>query len=77
MCLTACLGLPNPLPTLAACTQVGHWLGLLHVFENGCDSPGDSVEDTAPQASAAYGCPKTRHTCPSSNEPEPIHNIMS
>lgn len=56
--------------------QVGHWLGLLHVFENGCDTPGDSVDDTPPQASAAYGCPITRKSCPGSVNTDPVTNMM-
>ncbi|WIA12164.1 hypothetical protein OEZ85_012236 [Tetradesmus obliquus] len=55
--------------------EVGHWLGLLHVFENGCSSIGDSVEDTAPQATAAYGCPLQRKTCPG-NLKDPVTNYM-
>jgi type II secretory pathway pseudopilin PulG len=55
--------------------QVGHWLGLLHVFENGCSNIGDSVEDTAPQATAAYGCPLQRKTCPGPAK-DPVTNYM-
>lgn len=58
-----------------AAAQIGHWLGLLHVFENGCDGLGDSVNDTPPQASAAYGCPLQRHTCPGPWR-DPVTNYM-
>jgi hypothetical protein len=34
--------------------EVGHWMGLAHVFEGGCDSK-DGCDDTFPQAEASYG----------------------
>ncbi len=35
--------------------ETGHWLGLLHNFQCGCDSINDGISDTPPQADAADG----------------------
>ena len=55
--------------------EVGHYLGLLHTFENGCEAPGDLVDDTPFEESPAFGCPVGRNTCPDP-ELDPIHNYM-
>ncbi|KAK0569257.1 hypothetical protein OC861_001072 [Tilletia horrida] len=37
--------------------EFGHWLGLFHVFEGGCDGKsGDYVDDTPPQKASHTGC---------------------
>jgi hypothetical protein len=55
--------------------EIGHWMGLLHTFENGCTSPGDDVDDTPFEAQPATGCPARKDTCTARGK-DPIHNYM-
>ncbi|KAI0517741.1 hypothetical protein F5B22DRAFT_645447 [Xylaria bambusicola] len=57
--------------------EVGHWFGLFHTFENGCNSPGDYVDDTPSEAlPPGRGC-EIRNSCPGQPGNDPIHNHMS
>jgi len=58
--------------------EVGHWLGLYHTFEGGCnDGEGDQVDDTPAVRYPNFGCPRGIDSCPFDNQgPDLVDNFM-
>ncbi|KAF4585850.1 putative metalloprotease 1 protein [Ophiocordyceps camponoti-floridani] len=56
--------------------EVGHWLGLQHTFEAGCNGVGDGIDDTPAQSNATFGCPPQRSSCKEGELIGPEYNYM-
>ncbi|MCJ1276055.1 hypothetical protein MMC21_003860 [Puttea exsequens] len=74
---------PNPVNGYnqgkTAVHEVGHWLGLLHTFQDNTCTPGDSgdyIDDTPQESVSTTGCPTGKDSCPISPGSDPISNYM-
>jgi PKD repeat protein len=61
--------------------EAGHWLGLFHTFQGGCNGGffGEPIDDTPPQAEATpSNCPQNANTCSNDNPdlPDMVENYM-
>ncbi len=59
--------------------EVGHWAGLFHTFQGGCDGIGDHIGDTVAHAGPNFGKPAIgeAHNACNQNEDAPVQNFMN
>ncbi len=62
---------------MTAVHEVGHWCGLYHTFEGGCEASGDDIADTAYEEIGASGCAQNQpSSCLGETGLNPVDNYM-
>ncbi|TKX20149.1 extracellular metalloprotease-like protein 2 [Elsinoe australis] len=70
---------PNYNRGIVAVHEIGHWLGLNHVWgdaEGNCNSDGDGVADTPIQSKANFACDTSLDSCPGQPGFDSVKNYM-
>lgn len=59
--------------------EIGHWLGLFHTFQGGCNGIGDVIGDTIAHSGPNFGTPDPddRNGACSPSEKAPVRNFMN
>jgi len=59
--------------------EIGHWLGLYHTFQGGCNGIGDHIGDTVAHSDPNYGKPTVGepHNACNQNDDAPVQNFMN
>lgn len=56
--------------------EVGHWLGLRHIWGDGGCGVDDFVDDTPLQGFSSSGCPSDQDSCTGDSVPDMVENYM-
>lgn len=70
------IGTGSPSSRRTLTHEAGHYFGLRHTFQDGCDVDNDGVDDTPPTAESNFGCPDGQNTC-SLDNPDMIDHIQN
>ncbi|KAJ0377645.1 hypothetical protein COL26b_004116 [Colletotrichum chrysophilum] len=76
----ATIGLTEAMIEKLVLHETGHWLGLYHTFQGGCERNDDQVEDTRRQQMNPYfqkTCNETQNSCPLLPGYDPVRNYMT
>lgn len=72
-----CLILSSQLGYRTSTHEIGHWLGLMHTFQDDCSGEGDYVDDTPPHDTPTELCFPWARTCDGGRSLELAKNYMN